>query len=380
MGLITKEVEVDVSNRNKEYYKNLGYNIPEYYNVNNKLSVKKGTKIKIKTEHLPKGSHYRVNVGCDCDECNNIVNVQYKSYLHHLHDGKYYCHKCANKILRSGINHPRWNSSLTSEDREKGRNTPENTEFIKKCMVRANYCSELSGKRIEKAMEVHHLNDWANHIEQRYDTSNGIVLTEDEHKAFHNWQRINYPKQPCTKEQFEEWCGHIIDIINCDNLELETARKIFCIEDNYVYDGVTQLRKILHCSDVSIYRACDRNNRLITSVKGKHLLWYDEYLTMTEQDVFDYLEWCKYRKSQKNICLNTLEVFESYRDAGRFYGVNSGSIGQCCMHKLKSAGKTEDGTKLVWMRYEDFLKLPIEEQEKILARNKDSSNDGSFIM
>lgn len=32
------------------------------------------------------------------------------------------------------------------------------------------------------------------------------------------------------------------------------------------------------------------------------------------------------------------------------------------------------------MYYEDFLKLPIEKQEKILAKNKDSSdNDGSFV-
>ena len=32
------------------------------------------------------------------------------------------------------------------------------------------------------------------------------------------------------------------------------------------------------------------------------------------------------------------------------------------------------------MFYEDFLKLPIEEQEEILAKNKDSSdNDGSFV-
>lgn len=32
------------------------------------------------------------------------------------------------------------------------------------------------------------------------------------------------------------------------------------------------------------------------------------------------------------------------------------------------------------MYYEDFLQLPIKEQEEIIAKNKDSSdNDGSFI-
>lgn len=45
----------------------------------------------------------------------------------------------------------------------------------------------------------------------------------------------------------------------------------------------------------------------------------------------------------------------------------------------KTAGKLPDGTPLQWTYYEDFLKLPIEEQNEILNRNKGSSNDGSFL-
>ena len=57
------------------------------------------------------------------------------------------------------------------------------------------------------------------------------------------------------------------------------------------------------------------------------------------------------------------------------------SISSCCKGKLKSSGKLPDNTKLVWMYYENFLKLPIEEQNKILNRNKDLSNNGkSFII
>ena len=159
--------------------------------------------------------------------------------------------------------------------------------------------------------------------------------------------------------------GNIINEINCDDLKLVSTRKIFCIEEERIYDSVNQLRKLWHCSDTTIYRACNKDSRLTTSVKGKHLLWYDEYLTMTKQDVYDYLEWCKYRKAQKNICLNTLKVFDSYRDAGRFYNPNSGAIGQCCMHKLKSAGKLENGESLVWMKYEEYINLTDEEKEEL---------------
>ena len=49
------------------------------------------------------------------------------------------------------------------------------------------------------------------------------------------------------------------------------------------------------------------------------------------------------------------------------------------MPKNKHCGKLSDGTPLQWTYYEDFLKLPIEEQNEILSRNKGSSNDGSFL-
>ena len=48
--------------------------------------------------------------------------------------------------------------------------------------------------------------------------------------------------------------------------------------------------------------------------------------------------------------------------------------------KQNYAGKLSDGTPLKWMYYEDFLKLPQEEQNEILSRNQESSSDGSFIM
>ena len=41
-------------------------------------------------------------------------------------------------------------------------------------------------------------------------------------------------------------------------------------------------------------------------------------------------------------------------------------------------GKLTDGTKLLWMYHNEFVKLPQEEQDEILSRNKEESNDVSF--
>lgn len=61
-------------------------------------------------------------------------------------------------------------------------------------------------------------------------------------------------------------------------------------------------------------------------------------------------------KARNVICITTNEVFGATSEAGRYYNLDSSSIGQCCRSKRKSAGKLPDGTKLVW-RYIDIIEL-----------------------
>ena len=75
------------------------------------------------------------------------------------------------------------------------------------------------------------------------------------------------------------------------------------------------------------------------------------------------LEWCT-RKYNNNygshnkivgeshkksiICITTGEKFDSIIDASNKYNVDRASISNCCNNKRKSAGKMDDGTKLIW--------------------------------
>lgn len=98
MGLITKEVEIGLSN-NIKYYESLTYTIPKYIDAQDRLKVKQGTKIKVKIEDLPDGSGAKVDVQCDsCKDIKNIKIDNYKTYV--KEDGKYYCRKCATKLFR----------------------------------------------------------------------------------------------------------------------------------------------------------------------------------------------------------------------------------------------------------------------------------------
>lgn len=74
------------------------------------------------------------------------------------------------------------------------------------------------------------------------------------------------------------------------------------------------------------------------------------------------------------ICLTTNKIFETIKSAGKEYGIKSTSrICQVCKGVYDYAGKLADGTKLKWMYYEDFLKLPQEEQNEIIDKIKDSA-------
>ena len=98
MGLITKEVEVVLANKNIKHFESLGYEILREKDKWGKIRVPRGTIIKIKVEDLSSGSDAKVDV--ECDNCGKYLkNVEWCNYLKYLKDdGKYYCNKCAKKL------------------------------------------------------------------------------------------------------------------------------------------------------------------------------------------------------------------------------------------------------------------------------------------
>lgn len=57
------------------------------------------------------------------------------------------------------------------------------------------------------------------------------------------------------------------------------------------------------------------------------------------------------------ICITTGRIFSSVREAGRYYNMSgSGYLSACCKGRVKSAGKSPTGEKLVW-KYIDIIEL-----------------------
>lgn len=88
--LITQEVEINWSSKNRKWYESKGY-----------IFTKCKDKFLAKIEDLSKGCSSVVNVKCDCEECKTpyLKPIKWQDYLKCVkEDGKYYCRKCAMKL------------------------------------------------------------------------------------------------------------------------------------------------------------------------------------------------------------------------------------------------------------------------------------------
>ena len=386
MGLLSTEVEVGLGSKNIKWYEEKGYSIPR----KNGAFVS-DEKIVVKTKDLKRYSHVRVQVSCD--ECNNIFNLSYCTYNKNCerHDGKYYCHACSHKLFASGVNHPSWKDDKPTDIRILQRNYPEYTQFIKRVLARDNYTCKCCGRKTHD-IEVHHLDGYNWCEEKRTDDTNGITLCKKCHDNFHS----KYGNGDNTREQFEEWYGSVIPKLQKYNGILPDTREIYDYEDDIIYHSAKDFAKKYNIKNYSdVYRHCNRQSRNTTyytedgnkhivqykllAIKGHHLFWLDEYENMSEDEILEIVN-MSYSFSTKIICKTTGKIFNTIKDGSIYYKINKTGISACCRGRYKSSGKLPDGTKLQWMYYEDFLKLPKEEQNEILSRNQELSEGNSFIM
>ena len=68
-----------------------------------------------------------------------FLNQKYQDYFRQNHNGKIYCNKCANTILFTGKDSPRWNNNLSQEERINKRKTDKDVIWKKKIFARDKY-------------------------------------------------------------------------------------------------------------------------------------------------------------------------------------------------------------------------------------------------
>lgn len=163
------------------------------------------------------------------------MDVIYENYNRIMNKHlEYLCVSCANKKYNSGENNWNWNPNLSDEDRMDRRVNGDYGLFIKKVLDRDGYICRCCGSSNKNTLIVHHLDGYNWCRERRYDETNAITLCDTCHSNFH----VSYGFGNNTKQQFLDWMNVTELELQANNNNITPSRKIYCYEDDKVYDSV----------------------------------------------------------------------------------------------------------------------------------------------
>jgi hypothetical protein len=152
------------------------------------------------------------------------------------------------------------------------------------------------------------------------------------------------------------------------------GRKVICLNTGEVFETIKDAENFYKVDGIG--NCCDGK----TYSAGKHkvtherLFWlyYENYEKMTQEEIDEYIKTKNRIANETNllgrkvVCLTTNKIFVSVMDASRYYKIQEVGIRKCCKGDIKTSGKLNDGTKLEWIYYDDYLKLNNNEIESSL--------------
>lgn len=85
---------------------------------------------------------------------------------------------------RTGIKSPVWKGGKTRH----GQETSKNSSWRRKVLIRDNYTCQVCGATREGGLNVHHIKEFCNYPELRYEVSNGQTLCRPCHEKTDNYR------------------------------------------------------------------------------------------------------------------------------------------------------------------------------------------------
>ena len=158
-------------------------------------------------------------------ECGNIINRNRSDVV----SGKTKSCGClrTNNPKKCKENHHNWNADLTNEERvkiaERGNRSylSEVNRWRRDIFIRDNYTCQISGE-VGGKLCVHHIFNWKDYPNLRFDIDNGITLSQEIHRLFHSIYGVRYT----TLEQWMEFVDYIksaLSIVPSEELSFESS-------------------------------------------------------------------------------------------------------------------------------------------------------------
>lgn len=101
---------------------------------------------------------------------------------------------------KKGENHPDWKGGVWATEHKRIRKSVEYKLWREAVFLRDNFTCQKTGEKGGK-LHPHHILNFSDFPELRFDVDNGVTLSEDAHKEFHK----RYGSSNNTKEQLMEF-------------------------------------------------------------------------------------------------------------------------------------------------------------------------------
>ena len=170
----------------------------------------------------------------------------------------------------------------------------------------------------------------------------------------------SYLQRSWDKYGIDSFSFSIIESCAADELN---SREIYWIDKFNSYECGYNLTK--GGGGTAGYKlTADQVTRLRSALKGKPKS--ETYRKAMSERVKRWIQENGSPSSIAVVCLNTGKQYSNSNEASADTGVLSTSIRRCCKGELNSAGKSADGTRLVWMDTDKYIRLTEEEIEDII--------------
>lgn len=146
-----------------------------------------------------------------------------------------------------------------------------------------------------------------------------------------------------------------------------SSKLIICLNDLREFFGAGEASRFYSIHQTSINDCCLMGRRYIKSDFGNLIFrYYDDYVKMSSEEISELLQGLKYEKD-KVVCLNTRQVFNTMKEASRFYDIVPNNMGRCCNGDRNYCG-VFNGEKLVWRYYNDYIDMSNDDIDKLIKR------------
>jgi hypothetical protein len=153
--------------------------------------------------------------------------------------------------------------------------------------------------------------------------------------------------------------------------------KVICLNTLEIFDSSKEVEDKYKIHKTDICRMCNGKGSFISVNNKPYVFMYlKDYEKESSNNINNKIKFAEimYGKSsipKQIICLNTLKQYSSIKEAAKENNLFNSNISNVCRKVDKFAGKLENGVKMVWMYYNEYITKTKDEILEIINNAQD---------